>query len=293
MSDAYEYKTSIWNITEALTFYEDIVNQKQCDLYTTDFFCIAARKKYLTPERREFVKFGNTCMMNKTILKEYDPYNFKAKLLQADRLMDFFYGKDYTHIPRECMVLYMNINHTDLIGAVHDFERQLADWHYDLNSLLKFRNVDKAMNLSKRLKSIQNSLLKSFQDPKNNVMQWIDIDCDIDNGALNPETFRDFVEEMCGFEVPMIVTQGGIHVLINHDNLSSHNKEVTLNYEPKEIKKHILTAVGIRDSIAMFMTANNIGFTECTVNKNAQVPVPGTIQNGHKVRLLYDRRKKD
>ena len=277
--------TSIWDMSHATQFYNDVVNFERCDDFSTDFFCIAARRKYLDQKAKEHVKFGNTCMMHKTILKEYDVHKFQTKLLQADKIMDYFYDRDYNAIPRNCMVFYMNVNHTDVLKAMNDFETQLTSWHYDISSLMRFKNGNKVSNIAKQIKSVQNSLLKSFQDPANKVFRWIDIDCDLIK-PFDPQTIKDHLTEICGFWVPVIVTQGGVHCLVNAMSLTKYNSEIAASHDKREVKDLVLNPPKIVNMLKEFLDSKFIIYKECTFNQNAAVPIPGTMQNDFPVRMI-------
>lgn len=281
-----QYESSIWSMDQAINFYNKIMNAERCGNFTTDFFCIAARKKYLSEEDKKLLHFGDTCMMNKTILKTYDERNFAMKLRQADACLDYFLDRDGWIIPRNCMVFYANINHTDVFKAIKDFKYLMADWDYDLNTMLQFKNDNKEKSIGKQVKTIQNNLLKSFQDPKNKVKYWMDFDCDIENSYSVSDLFG-FIRSLIGENVYIITTHGGAHILISYKAL--HDKNLKIANEitnKKHLINYILTPANICTKIKEYFDGQLIKYKEVTFNQNAAVPIPGTLQNNFEVRMI-------
>ncbi len=286
---------------EALSFYEDVIGD--CGAQGTDFICIAARKKYMTEAERAVLNTGNTCMMGKTILKESDPRKFAAKLGQLDSGMDFYTDLKGNALPRSCMVFYMNVNHTDVLKAVRDFKKLMVDWDYDLAAAVSRENI------GRQLKTVQNNLLKAFQDPKNQMKGWTDIDCDVP-GLCVPESAHDLwpqenIATSLGVHltkmfslgdnwdpgkkpVYVVLTHGGFHVLLRDQAISQHNRTVAAATEHKVmIPQLIHTPEKLADEIKTFLAANDCNDAkEIKVNQNAAVPLPGTTQGGFPVRLI-------
>ena len=216
--------TNIYSVEAIKDFYEKIICWDKGDrpLNAIDFFCVAARKKYMTPEQKASTNLGNTCMMQKAVLKEEDFLKFYSKIQQVDASLDFILDRDNNYLPRSCMAFYMNVNHTDIFKSVKQFKHLVTDWDYDLSSLLVGTGKSKTREISKQFKTIQNNLLKSFQDPSNCMKGWIDIDCDINEGLelLTSEelgSFKERLRNILGSKIPpyIIRTHGGMHILIN------------------------------------------------------------------------------
>lgn len=299
--------SNIWSAGEAASFYRNVIGE--CGPFATDFVCIAARKKYMTEEQKSSLRTGNTCMMEKTILKEFDQEKFLSKLRRIDAGLDFHTDLDGKPMPRSCMVFYMNVNHTDVLKAVHDFKNEMSQWEYEL-AVSAHREIP-----ARRLKSVQNRLLKSFQDPKNQVKGWIDIDCDIPSFWETPvldslgesfpgeEIVQKLVTHLAGmFRLPeetdapsgekpvcAVLTHGGFHVLIRQSAISTHNRSVASATEDKILIPSLMhTPEKLRDEIACFLAAR--GYTEAKeikINQNSAVPVPGTLQGGFPVRCIW------
>lgn len=282
------YKSLIWSEEQLVKFYNIFCSDPSpCH---TDFFCLAARKKYMTETQRKNINLGDTCMMQKTILKDYDVRKFISKVRQADAAASFFTDKDGNYIPRSCYTFYMNLNKTNVLKATKDFKDQLNVWDYDLATTILFNNATKKENIGKQIKTIQNSLLKSFQDPKNTEGPWLDIDCDI--GVVSEELVQKYKEKLVDFfagtDVYVLRTHGGIHIVFSKELISSYNKSMATVFSKKEMKDHILTLDKIlsfvREMILEDFSEEDV--TEIKLNQNVAVPLPGTLVNNVKIMIV-------
>jgi len=280
------------NVSDTIKFYKEIVNKNPCGPFETDFFCVAARKKYMTEEQKRTVRLGDTCMLNKVILKRFDIPKFLSKLNQADACVPYYLDRGNNQIPSSCFVFYMNLNHTDVFKAMHEFRHLLADWDYDLNTLLEFSNDNKRDNLGNQIKSIKDNLMKSFQNPKNMNKRWFDIDCDFvitQDSERVLDAIMHIKKVLCDVtesEVYAIVTQGGVHYVVLSDALSEYNTRLALKIQNRcEIKDKVLTPASLKKLIIRECLNKHIEIKEIDINQNSMVPMPGTMQNGHLVYL--------
>ena len=283
-----QYESLIWNEEEILKFYNIFFSEP--NPFKTDFFCLAARKKYMTEEEKKNTNLGDTCMMFKTILKDYDSKKFMSKVKQADASASFFTDRDGNYIPRHCITFYMNLNGTNILKATKEFKDLLNLWDYDLATTVLFNNTEKNKNLGKQLKTIQNNLLKSFQDPKNTEGKWVDIDCDL--GEISKELVQKYKEKLVDFfgatDVYVIHTHGGCHIVFSKGMVSAYNKNIAEVCAPKEVRNFVMTP----DKILSFVREMILeDFSEEVVkevkfNQNLAVPLPGTLQGGFPVSII-------
>lgn len=283
-----EYDSLIWSEEQLFKFYDIFFSEPSP--FKTDFFCLAARKKYMTEEEKRNTNLGDTCMMFKTILKNYDQKKFFSKIQQADASASFFTDRDGNYIPRHCITFYMNLNGTNVLKATKEFKDLLNLWDYDLATTVLFNNTEKKENLGRQLKTIQNNLLKSFQDPKNTEGKWIDIDCDL--GPIDVPVIEKYKETLLDFfgatDVYIIHTHGGCHIVFSKEMISAYNKSISEVYAPREVKNHVMTPDKILSFIRKMILED---FSEEIVkevkfNQNLAVPVPGTLQGGFPVRFI-------
>jgi len=286
----------IWSEDELKRFYDSFYQDRR--MTDVDFFCLASRKKYLTEEEKADVKMGDTVMLCKTVLKDYNWPKFLSKIRQADAMADYVLDSNDNYIPKKCFVMYMNINHTSVIRAIKEFKETMAGWDSDTLTLLEFGNTEKRLNLCRQYKSASEGLLKAFQNPKNGNDEWIDIDCDIEGD----ESFREDVAKMLmnHFKnkfykefligdintrvISIIITHGGLHFIMNKNIMSSFNEEMSKLYSKNEIKNHILSPERLLNEIRELLA--NVDSKEIVINPNKMVPIPGTVQGGFKVRML-------
>ena len=282
-----EYESLIWSEEQLAKFYEIFCSEPSP--YHTDFFCLAARKKYMTEAQKREINLGDTCMMFKTILKDYDVKKFISKVKQADAAASFFTDRDGNYIPRSCYTFYMNVNKTNVLKAVKDFKDQMNIWDYDLATTVLFNNTTKKENIGKQIKTVQNSLLKSFQDPKNVEGPWLDIDCDI--GEVSEEFVKEFKKAAVGFfggtDVYILRTHGGVHFIFSKELISSYNKHVAEVCSKEEMRTHIMTLEKIlsfiNEMVSLFLPGRDV--KEIKFNANMAVPLAGTLQGGFPVSI--------
>ena len=281
----------IWNEKQILDFYDRIYPwESDGDPFHTEFFCLAARKKYMTEEQKKSINLGDTCMMFKPIINEHNPKKFFSKILQADACSGFFLDKDDNFIPQDCRVYYININRTNVLKAMKEFKGILNEWDYDIATLLEFNNTNKKQNIGNQLKTVQNNLLKSFQDPKNAEGYWLDIDCDL--GDVSEDIIRKYKEKLVDFfggtEVYVVHTHGGCHILFSKELISSYNRNLAQVCSPREMKNYVMTLDRIlsfvREMVSEDFSEESV--KEIKLNQNAAVPLPGTFQGGFPVSFI-------
>ena len=283
----------IWSEEELKKFY-DMINMER-DLSDVDFFCLASRRKYLNAEEKYRIKMGDTVMLCKTVLKDYNWPKFLSKIRQADAMAEFVLDSNDNYIPKKCFVMYMNVNHTSVVKAIREFKETMAGWDADTMTLLEHENTEKRANLLRQYKSCTEGILKAFQNPKNGRDEWIDIDCDIEGDESHREDlankvisyFSDrFYDEMTQriFSHIAILTHGGFHFLIRKNAISAYNREVSRNHLPTDIWDYIFTPEGILNRIRRLLKDEKS--KEIVINTNKMVPIPGTLQGGFKVRML-------
>ncbi len=165
------------------------------------------------------------------------------------------------------MVVYININPSCILKAYRDFNKVYTEYLYELsNNVVKGNKVD---NILYRIKRIENVLKTSVQKSRG-TKHWIDIDCDVpNNNELILKLQKEFLtnKKIKSF---VIDTKSGYHLLISRKDL---------NFNPQDLCTCIYNK---------FMEYLNDQNMEVIVNKNEMIPLPGTLQAGHLVRILGD-----
>lgn len=290
--------TNIWSEDEILKFYDKVIcyDKDDRDSSNCDFFCVAARKKYLPESMKDVYDMGNTFMEHKNLLTRVDRDMYLAKVRQVNATLDFIPDKQYRCLPRECMVFYANVNHVDIFKSVHEFKMILLDWEYNALDLLKTYSDALKENINDRIKAVQSNLMKSFQDARNSTKAWLDIDCDIDENVYSLEKslqisrldiLKKELKAKLGptsVEPYIIWTRGGCHVLINRSSIRECNSRLSKECTSKEeLTSKVVTPENLLEFIGDFFSGSKV--KEIKVNPNAGVPMPGTVQGGFRVRL--------
>lgn len=219
------------------------------------FVSLSARNKYLTPEERVYYALGRTEMYARTVVKSKADFPLAMeKLAAAD---SYRTTKNGMRVPAHCRVVYVNINPSDMVGAYNVFTQEMNAVRADvMKAALNGNepNLDAFVNMERRL-------LNAVQKTPGNKF-YLDVDVD----SKQPEVVQvlmDGLNEYC-VEYHVVETHGGYHVLVNREGL---------NKSGYKLYQHVKSLDGLVQGEVVF-------------NSNAMVPVPGTMQAGHLVRLL-------
>ena len=288
----------IYDENQVKKFYKEIVAHFPMGPFDADFFCVAARKKYMTQEDRERTKLGDTTLLEKTPLRENNEEIFLHKLQKVDACLDHLYSHCGARIPRECMVFYMNVNHTNMINALKNLKIDIAVMEGELYDV--FMKKGSQENIGNKIKRLDNITLKEYQDPKNvGKRRWIDIDMDISTDLISGDEVTKALDEgLAKKEVPdfkircpynIIQTRGGYHILVNTDMISLHNDawaDYVKAHNGHNFKERIRSVKDFLDALEDLVKGKGIEAKEIKINQNAMVPIPGTLQGGIPV-IMY------
>ena len=303
-----EVKTDITSLifdeSEVKKFYESVIMKGDRSPFDVDFFCVAARKKYMTQEERELTQLGDTCMMEKTVCREEDYNIFLHKLQKVDACLDHLYSHNGTNIPKSCMVLYMNINHTSMIEALKSLKIDIALLESELYDVFIKNGLKEGVG--NKLKRLDNLVLKAYQNPKNMAKKtWVDLDVDIPTDKVPADFIRSTLDEMlltkgvamfnlsdnCQITpikseemYTIIRTHGGYHILVNTRNISKMNEDYSSTIR-KIDKKRILSVQDFIVALKEGLDGIHVDAKEIKINPNSMVPIPGTLQGGFEVRI--------
>lgn len=270
----------VYDLDMATSFYKDVVQSVPFSEFDTDFFCIAARKKYLSESQRELIKLGDTSLLEKVILKTGTADEFRHKLLKYDSSADHMYSFSGDLIPRECMCFYLNLNHGNIIKIMQMFKQDLVSFETELFNVLTGNHHKDP--IGKKLKGLDTLLLKSYQNPSNSSKKtWVDID--IDSKDSSPEEINQIMVGL-GFEPGsycIVITRGGYHLICDTRFMKKYNS--ALNMDPNELKNKVLSIDKVILALRSYFTSKEYSFKEIMINQNLMVPIPGTIQGGFHV----------
>ena len=290
-------RSLIYDENQVKKFYKDIILTNPLGPFDTDFFCVAARKKYMSQEDRERTRLGDTTLLEKTPLRNSSQEIFLHHLQKVDACLDHLYSHSGEIIPRSCMVFYMNVNHTSMINALKSLKIDIATVEAELYDV--FVKNGSRENIGNKLKRLDNLTLKEYQDPKNVSKRfWIDIDMDISTDLISAKEIKEALDaglskkEVPNFKIlkpyEIIQTKGGYHILVNTDMISLHNtawSDYVKANNTHNFKERVRSVKDFLDILEILVKTRGIEAKEIKVNQNAMVPIPGTLQGGVEVKI--------
>ena len=253
----YEF---VWSEDEINRFSKEIWGEK--DVGHAYFISLSARSKLLLPEEREIHKFPHSEMFNRSIIEHPD------KLLQYVRRYECAEGSFLSltgvPIPQKCIVVYANINPSNTVTALKQFQGVLQEYYVEITSNSLRGNEEKLNSTLDRLTKSHYILQDCYQKNPGRK-NWVDVDCDTKEPDILNFLIFSFQEHKVDYKV--IETQGGYHILLRRDSLK-YNYNTTIDNTKRR--------------------ADEMGviYGDIKNNNNLMCPLPGTIQNGFKVRFV-------
>lgn len=267
----------IGDIAELRWFYDHVLPPlAPLEVY---YLSLSARSKYLSESDKSEIILGRNEMFAKSIIREHTWERFIRTIRKLECSEEGYTTKNNLPIPSKCIVCYLNINPSNTIKALYEFQKVYNEYMMELAEIaVRGRDSENIMN---RLNKIDNNLMTCYQKATGN-RHWIDIDMDVDK-AFSLHTNSEFLKYMNSKKIcnyPIVETKSGYHVLINILEL----QEAKLN--PYDIVA-TLDMLYTQYCDTAYGPGNDVfGKAEIILNKNAMIPLPGTIQGGHIVRVL-------
>lgn len=214
------------------------------------FISLAARKKYLTIEEQKEINLNHAEMFNRMVIRSKERIPRIITRLSGNG----YYSKNDMLYPDKCLVAYFNVNPTSMLAAYQEFSNNMTKYVIEL---AKNKNPIENHSMTK-LRKLDVELMNSIQR-KRSRKTFIDIDVDtkdisILNGMRN-------VFNINGVVYHVISTHGGYHILLVRSTISFNYTKVVRDY-------------------------NALTDSEVIVNSNEMIPMPGTMQGGHLVKLI-------
>jgi len=243
---------------------------KQNEVY---FLAAACRNKHLTEDERKFFAVGRSEMYAKQIIRDDSYYSFKRHILRFETVKDAYHTKNGLPYPDKGLVLYSYICPMNAYTAMHELTAHISDVQMQLtNSALK-QSKDALTEAWYKVRKVFDSSQSIFAKNMGTRI-WIDIDADISEwqtvkGWEALENIKAFLNERIGLGNYVIAwTAGGLHFLIRRN---------VLKFDPGIIAE--FTRINFTNA--------HVKVNEVVLNKNNQIPLPGTVQyKDHVVRIL-------
>lgn len=262
-----EYIQIVYDENEIKWFFDNILPPlAPAEIY---FFSLSARNKYLTMEEREIYGLGRTEMFEKTIVRERNWEKFIKKIRRLECDTRGYVTKKGFPIPPKTMVLYMNINPSNTLKALGMLNKLTNEYFQEMSSLiLKGGDTDNFFN---RINKIDNNLMSYYQQATGTV-HWVDFDFDVPKDINIVDYSTEILKNFNITNFHWIDTKSGYHCLVD-------SKQIRFN--PNDLLNKIEEILRIEAGIFLDEEKHEIIY-----NNNAMVPLPGTLQGGHPVKLL-------
>lgn len=248
---------------ELRLFYDRILPPlKEDEVYYVSLSC---RGKYMKDEPKNFHKrLGSSEMFERRIIREHDWNKFKRTILKYCCEEGAYTFDDGVNIPIESMAVYFTITPSSMLKAVSEFGQKF------ISSLTEIA-LGQGCSLS-YLKHLDREILSCIHKAKG-TKHYIDIDMDLHEGKKHSGNdqvaIAHLTQELYNKDINYFIidTRSGYHILMKKDSIHFNYVELLQKIE-KEYKEVI---------------------KELKVNGNQMIPLPGTSQGGHTVKVLYDR----
>jgi len=254
----------VYSQEELKKFYDNVLPPlKDSEVY---FISLSARNKLLTDEERVEYSLGRTEMFERRIIREKDFNKFSRSILKYETNENAYIGRNNIPLPMKCLIIYININPSDVVKAYQEFDTNVRENIYNMVS-------GKGSNLS-YFKRIDRELMNSIQRNRG-TKHYIDIDFDLpdkEQGKCH-RLLSIFIENLLDKKQKFFVveTRGGFHVLLSRETLNfNFNKDI--EYINEVAKTHY---------------TNGEHYEICR-NVNEMIPLPGTLQGLFPVKVHYD-----
>lgn len=261
-----EYIKIVYDEEELKWFFDNVLPElSPTEVY---FISLSARNKYLSKKEREFYALGRTEMFQKTIVRKREWEKFKRTVYKFECNEKGYTTKNDMPIPQKTMVCYININPSDTLVALKNFSDLLNEYNLEMASLLQ--SGGNKENFFNRLNKVDNNLLTYYQQATGKK-HYIDIDFDLtmkNEGFINE--ISNYIESRGISTYFWLDTHSGYHLLVKKEEVKFNIQEVS-NY-----------AVSFATSNGFF----NPDTDEVIVNKNAMIPVPGTLAGNYPIKIL-------
>lgn len=173
-----------YNVIDSKKCYNVVVDEnlatKYCSLVFQDllpkevyWMCISNRKKYLTPEQRESNPVGDFTILRSSLLLEKSSERFLSILHGWEIPSGSYLGNDNRSFSGDGLVVYSNINPSNVLRGVDEFNKKMSAWNLEAISNPSEHSIDNFRHIDIMFKRcLQNTYSRKI---------WVDIDIDLDD----------------------------------------------------------------------------------------------------------------
>lgn len=226
------------------------------------FVSLSCRNKYLNEQEREFYHLSRTEMFAREFIFETKMENFLYVLDMLDKQLLYRRTKSNQLFPEKAMIVYFNLNPSSGLQAYFEFQKEMNKEVAELmNGLEQKHNVD---NMYGRFKKCMSVLKSKYQTAQSRRL-FLDVDFDTKDFSYVQEYLDFCISNKIKFFI--VDTKNGFHVCIDKSSIKCNMYELITQLD-KKIKQE------------------TEGTKEIILNKNLMIPLPGSIQAGHEVKII-------
>lgn len=258
------------------TFIELLPELGPAEVY---FISLSARNKYLSADERKEYSLGQTEMFGREIARSKDKLStYVMKKLEAT--LSYKTTKNGKPIPDKSLVCYINVNPSSMIKAYYQFQKEMNNQMSEITLALLHGKDPNYSFINIQARELMNCIQKST-----GTKHFIDIDCDTKEEKVLTHFRETFIKD--GIEFYIIETHGGYHFLLKKDTMSQKYNLMKVIQQAEDILLGIYQDKYLMDDED---ESNHKAITfmapEIMINSNGMVPVPGTMQSDHLVKIV-------
>lgn len=226
-----------------------------------------SRNKYLTPEQKAVVDLSRANVVNRQIIDSLETKDVVKALRKMECAFGAYTDRSGNPLPQNALIPYISYNPVSPITAFADTQRCFVEYMIELN------NAGDKTDVYNRLKKIDSQYRTQLHHAFSRKL-FIDVDFDFPDREYGNKTTTAFVKRLAenGVEAHRVETRGGYHVLINKSTIK-YNWNIELMRAQATAGLYYPYDSGVK--------------WEIEINKNEQLPMPGTIVNGdHLVKVV-------
>ncbi len=264
MGETLPYRDLIIDEAELRDFFDKLLYP--LDDYEVFYTELTASDRFLTPEERQHHQVVGISVVERRTVSSYDWDEFRSAVRRYEAHKEA-YVSGGVPIPHKAFGLFINVNPSSLLEAYRVFNEQIVEILTRLLAGDERYRPDLRGADARLLIAVANSHARK---------RYTDIRIDVDEPELACRILGFLVKKLDEFEVSYFVVQGavGFDVLVRRESISRNNDSV---------KKANDFALEVADGSKW----------EVAIATNELIPLPGTLQCGKPVRVLWDYRVGD
>jgi len=263
-------------------FFDNIM--PQLEDFEVYFCSLSCRKKYLSPDEREKLHITRAEMFDRKIIREKDWHRFLRTIRKYEVSEGGYLSKNGLPVPGHSLTIYFNINPSNSLKALKEFNSKINDWQFELLA-------GNSESYSKKFNKLDVEIMNCYQRNRG-TKHWMDIDFDVPKEFNAPVLLKEFLDNK-KLRYYWIDTKSGYHLLIDRKTLTFNPEDICQTgqrklgeyyYDKFSTKNHEYSDMELHNMIIHKVYKEN----EIVNNRNEMIPLPGTLQGGYPVRVVKE-----